>query len=313
MSVDELADRGAVFEIGRTLREARTRLGLDLAEVERRTRIQARFLVALEEERFELLPGDAYARGFLRSYAEALGLDGQLFLDEYKARFGERAQSALAPPRQVERMRRPALPALVLASVVLAIAGLAGLLSSACGTAARSSATRARPGEGKPTPARAGPTAVEAACGASVAGSAADIGAWDPDGDGHEHHDEAGLATDGDPATYWRTETYADGLKKPGLGLLLDAGAPVRPSHLSRSTDTPGCRALIEAGTAVGGPFTAISRPLTVAPPAPSPSTEAGRATTSSGSRGFDHLAHVNEVRATRLGARPRCALAATR
>jgi hypothetical protein len=156
MSVDELADRGAVFEIGRTLREARTRLGLDLAEVERRTRIQARFLVALEEERFELLPGDAYARGFLRSYAEALGLDGQLFLDEYKARFGERAQSALAPPRQVERMRRPALPALVLASVVLAIAGLAGLLSSACGTAARSSATRApRRGQAHTGPRRA--------------------------------------------------------------------------------------------------------------------------------------------------------------
>jgi cytoskeletal protein RodZ len=117
-----------VFEIGSTLREARTGLGLELAEVERRTRIQGRFLAALEEERFDLLPGEVYARGFLRSYAEALGLDGQLFLDEYKARFGERELPELAPLRQVEPPRRPALPTLVLLPIVLTVAGLVALL-----------------------------------------------------------------------------------------------------------------------------------------------------------------------------------------
>src|SRR5206468_10940926 len=41
---------------------------------------------ALEEERWELLPGEAYTKGFLRTYAEFLGLDGNLYIDEYNAR-----------------------------------------------------------------------------------------------------------------------------------------------------------------------------------------------------------------------------------
>ncbi len=290
-----------MFEIGRTLTEARTRLGLDLAEVERRTRIRARFLVALEEERFDLLPGDAYARGFLRSYAETLGLDGQLFLDEYKARFGERAQPALAPLREVERMRGPALPALVVAPAVLAIVGLAGLLvlglrhgsSQQRHPLAPARASRHRPAHARARPRRRAAVALPV----PLRG----IGAWDPNGDGHEHDDEAGRATDGDPASYWRTETYTDGLQKPGVGLLLDASAPVRPARLSLSTDTPGYTALIKAGAVAGGPFTAISQAQTVG--ATSTFTLDGNP-----ARYYvvwitrlGHLAHVNEVRASRL------------
>src|SRR5713226_5090425 len=73
----------AMFEIGSTLREARERQAFELADVERATKIRLRYLAALEEERFERLPGGAYAKGFLRSYAEFLGLEGQLFVDEY--------------------------------------------------------------------------------------------------------------------------------------------------------------------------------------------------------------------------------------
>ena len=76
-----------MFEIGTTLREARERrnLGLDRAEAE--TKIRARYLRALEDEDFDVVPGPTYVRGFLRTYAAHLGLDGQLFVDEYNSRF----------------------------------------------------------------------------------------------------------------------------------------------------------------------------------------------------------------------------------
>jgi transcriptional regulator with XRE-family HTH domain len=64
-----------LFEIGSSLREARERRGLELNEIERATRIRSRYLRALEEEQFGQLPGRAYAKGFLRTYADYLGLD----------------------------------------------------------------------------------------------------------------------------------------------------------------------------------------------------------------------------------------------
>ncbi len=77
-----------MFEIGNTLREARTRQGLDIRECEDATKIRAKYLRAMEEESFEVLPSPAYVRGFLRTYAEFLDLDGRLVLDEYDHRFG---------------------------------------------------------------------------------------------------------------------------------------------------------------------------------------------------------------------------------
>jgi len=62
--------------VGKTLRDARDERGLDLAEVEASTKIHIRFLRALEEEDWGVLPGDAYARAFTRTYADFLGLDG---------------------------------------------------------------------------------------------------------------------------------------------------------------------------------------------------------------------------------------------
>ena len=85
----------AVFEIGNSLREARVRQGLDFAEVELATKIRAKYIRALEDEQFEVLPRGTYIKGFLRSYAEYLGLDGQLYVDEYNSRFvaGERRRA----------------------------------------------------------------------------------------------------------------------------------------------------------------------------------------------------------------------------
>jgi cytoskeleton protein RodZ len=76
-----------VFEIGNSLREARYRQQLELSEVELATKIRARYLQALEEESFDALPAQTYVKGFLRTYADYLGLDGQLYVDEYNSRY----------------------------------------------------------------------------------------------------------------------------------------------------------------------------------------------------------------------------------
>lgn len=73
-------------EIGVTLREARMRAGIDIAEVESRTKIRAKYLRALENEEWSLLPGTTFVKSFLRTYAETLGLDAKLLVEEYKFR-----------------------------------------------------------------------------------------------------------------------------------------------------------------------------------------------------------------------------------
>ena len=93
-----------MFEIGNTLREARLRRGLDILECEAETKIRAKYLRAMEEEQFDLMPSPTYVRGFLRTYAEFLDLDGQLVLDEYESRF----DSFDAP--DPHESRRPAGP-----------------------------------------------------------------------------------------------------------------------------------------------------------------------------------------------------------
>jgi hypothetical protein len=93
------------LEIGRTLREARDARGLTLETVEKDTKIRARYLHALEEERFGELPGEAYARGFLRTYADHLGLDGPEVLAAYRARQRVHEEAAVVP-----RPQRPYAP-----------------------------------------------------------------------------------------------------------------------------------------------------------------------------------------------------------
>src|ERR1041385_3381475 len=95
-----------MFEIGGGLREARLKRDLTPADVQKAIRIRDRYLQALEEERWELLPGDAYVKGFLRTYADYLGLDGSLYVDEYNSRFAHPDEPQLVPQR-FERTRTP--------------------------------------------------------------------------------------------------------------------------------------------------------------------------------------------------------------
>jgi cytoskeletal protein RodZ len=95
-----------VFEIGASLREARARQGLDFTEMEHRTKVRAKYLRALEDEQFSVLPGHTYIKGFLRTYADALGLDGQLYVDEYNSRFVVGEDDHPAQMRRVPQTRR---------------------------------------------------------------------------------------------------------------------------------------------------------------------------------------------------------------
>jgi cytoskeleton protein RodZ len=85
------------MEIGSTLREARTRARIDISEIEAETKIRAKYLRALENEEWNLLPGPTYVRSFLRTYAEALDLDAKLLLEEYKLRHEDPSDHDLMP------------------------------------------------------------------------------------------------------------------------------------------------------------------------------------------------------------------------
>jgi transcriptional regulator with XRE-family HTH domain len=117
-----------MFEIGSTLREARTRRGLTLRDAHDATRIRSNHLAALEDERFDELPEEVYVKGFLRAYADYLGLDGELFVAEFNSRL-----EANRPPPPPESEPRLALPALNMRAALLgtacAIALAAGVLA----------------------------------------------------------------------------------------------------------------------------------------------------------------------------------------
>ncbi|HLN64397.1 MAG TPA: helix-turn-helix transcriptional regulator, partial [Symbiobacteriaceae bacterium] len=71
-------------EIGRRLRAAREARELTLQVVEDETKIRRKYIEALESGRVADLPGDAYVKGFLRTYGNYLGLDGTALVEEYK-------------------------------------------------------------------------------------------------------------------------------------------------------------------------------------------------------------------------------------
>jgi len=83
--------------IGETLREARMRQRLDIAEVERSTKIRAKYLRALENEEFDLLPGPTFVKTFLRTYSEVLGVDPHVLVEEYRTNYEPRDELEVQP------------------------------------------------------------------------------------------------------------------------------------------------------------------------------------------------------------------------
>jgi cytoskeleton protein RodZ len=117
--------------IGDTLREARMRQRLDIADVEAKTKIRAKYLRALENEEFGMLPGPTFVKTFLRSYAEVLGLDPHMLVEDYRARYEPRDDSEtlkpLGPPGiardRRRRSPRPPGPFLLAGLAVAAVLG----------------------------------------------------------------------------------------------------------------------------------------------------------------------------------------------
>ncbi len=98
-------------DIGATLRETRMRARIDISEVEVGTKIRAKYLRALENEEWDLLPGPVYVKSFLKTYGDYLGLDSRLLVDEFKRRYERpmehEARSLASTARERERHRNP--------------------------------------------------------------------------------------------------------------------------------------------------------------------------------------------------------------
>ena len=125
-----------MFEIGSSLREARTRQGLELAELETRTKIRGKYLGRFEADQFEVLPGHTYVKGFLRTYADSARSRRPLYVDEYNSRYvpGEdesAPRTRSAPLPAVRRRRRERRESHVHATALVAIALVAALVIAA--------------------------------------------------------------------------------------------------------------------------------------------------------------------------------------
>jgi cytoskeletal protein RodZ len=92
-------------DIGSTLREARMRARIDISEVEARTKIRAKYLRAIENEEWDLLPGAVYVKSFLRTYGDFLGLDSRLLVDEFKRRYERPDDHEVRPISTIGRER----------------------------------------------------------------------------------------------------------------------------------------------------------------------------------------------------------------
>lgn len=121
-------------EVGATLREARAARGVELEEIERVTKIRARYLSALEAERWDVLPGRAYARGFLRTYAEFLEVDPSPLVEELDRDLAAEEHAEEVPPEPL--IQRGTLPTGLrargwrrLAAVVVGAAAVAAVVA----------------------------------------------------------------------------------------------------------------------------------------------------------------------------------------
>lgn len=116
--------------VGTILREARSRRKVELSEVEAATRIRFRFLRAIEDEEWDVLPGGVYTRGFIRTYASFLGLDGDRLASDYRESVEPWHRSADAPQPQpgggeVSSGPRSAALAVLVVVAVIAVAVIA--------------------------------------------------------------------------------------------------------------------------------------------------------------------------------------------
>lgn len=134
---------------------------LDIADVEDRTKIRAKYLRALENEEFGMLPGPTFVKTFLRTYAEMLGLDPHVLVEEYRAGFEreDEVEQPLGPPAVAGRDRRHgprvgpgSLLLLVLVGIVAALVAIGLASDDGGGGAEQASAPETTGSETKAQP-----------------------------------------------------------------------------------------------------------------------------------------------------------------
>ena len=84
--------------IGEQLRKAREAKGFSISDIEKATKIQSRYLEAIENNDFDKLPGDFYVRAFIRQYAQIVGLDGKELLSQYQGEVANEVTSEVSQP-----------------------------------------------------------------------------------------------------------------------------------------------------------------------------------------------------------------------
>jgi cytoskeleton protein RodZ len=160
-------------EIGETLRDARMRARIDVSEIEAKTKIRAKYLRALENEEWGLLPGPTFVKSFLRTYAQALGLDGKALVEQYRLQEEDPGEAVLEPiVSRPERARTrssggrggggrspsggPSRGYLAIVGVVVLVIALLiyGLASGGGGSSSKSTAGRSPAGSSKKQPAK---------------------------------------------------------------------------------------------------------------------------------------------------------------
>ncbi|AXX64824.1 helix-turn-helix domain-containing protein [Bombilactobacillus bombi] len=121
-------------EIGEKLRSARLERGYTIDDLQKKTKIQKRYLVAIEEEKFDQLPGDFYVRAFVKQYAESVGLDSKALLQEFGDEIPqvqpEEVQPETPKPKKETLWNsiRNHLPQISILAVVVVIVCLIGLV-----------------------------------------------------------------------------------------------------------------------------------------------------------------------------------------
>ena len=190
------------------------------------------------------------------------------------------------PVPAAPRQRRPARPRRRRGGLLWPVAALALILVVAA--LAALGAMALRDGDGEPAAATNQPIRL------------AGVDSYDPEGDNKEERDDrVTRATDGDPGSYWNTETYQGEFTKSGVGLVLDARREVEPKSLTVTSDTPGYTAEIRTGTSPTGPFEQkVSDPQTVEEETTFELTDAKARYFLVWITSLDGVAHVNEVRA---------------
>ena len=193
----------------------------------------ARAMAKRPEERFPSMDAFIAAlEGALADEAELRGPDGDGATE---------LLPAVAPPpsrRRERERRRRGVPWPLVAVLAIALVGGAAIWALADG--------RIDPGGTNGNAAPAAEVRLQA------------VSDWDPIGADGEHPERVADATDGDPESYWPTETYGS-FTKEGVGLVFDAGSELELGGLRVVTSEPGYTALVQAGRRPGGPFQAVS------------------------------------------------------